>query len=132
QIALDLISVSSENSALQLVDAVLERNLSKAIKIYKNLEKVNEEPIAMIALLAFQFRIIFQVKLFKAKGYSDREVLREVKTHPYVIKLASQRGRRFSISRLEQIMNKLAETDAIMKQGKMEKGIAFELLLYDL
>lgn len=132
EIVIDLISSNSEISALQLVDAVMERNLYKAITIYKMLEKMNEEPIAMIALLAYQFRVIFQVKLLKEKGYPDQEVVRSLKVHPYVAKLATQRGRHFSIKRLEQILNRFAETDHLIKRGKMEKEIAFEMLLYDL
>lgn len=129
-IVLSLLSVSTTQSALQLVDAVLNRNLKNAIHIYKDLEKAKEEPIALLALLAFQFRIILQVKLLLQSGVRENELAKNIKAHPYVIKLASQRSREFHTDRLEFIMSELAETDALMKRGQMEKGIAFEMLLY--
>lgn len=132
EIAQQLLSQSMNSSALRLADAVMERNLHTAISIYKDLEKMNEEPIAMLALLAFQFRIILRVKLLKEKGYSQFQIQKQIGGHPYVIKLAYQRERRFSMSQLEQIIDKLTKTDASIKQGKMEKELAFELLLYDL
>lgn len=127
---LKLLSVSTTQTALELVNVVLNRNLSEAIPISKDLEKNNEEPIALLALLAFQFRIILQVKLLQGSGLRESELQKQIKAHPYVIKLASQRARRFSIERLENIMNEITETDAKIKSGRMDKAIAFELLIY--
>ena len=125
-----LLSVSTSQSALELVDAVLKRNLKDAIHIATDLKKANEEPIALLALLAYQFRIILQVKLLLQSGMRENELQKHIKAHPYVIKLAVQRSRQFSVERLEYIMREIAETDTIIKSGQMEKTIAFELLLY--
>lgn len=125
-----LLSVSTSQSALELVDAVLNRNLNEAINIAKDLEKANEEPIGLIALLAYQFRIILQVKLLLQSGVRENELQKQIKAHPYVIKLAVQRGKKFSTDRLEYIIGEIAEVDAVIKSGRMEKTIAFELLLY--
>jgi DNA polymerase-3 subunit delta len=127
-----LLSHTPENSSLRLVDAVIDRDLHKAISIYKDLEKMKEEPIALIALLAFQFRMILQVKLLKRKGISQFDMQKQLRAHPYVIKIALKRERRFTLEGLHRIMDKLAETDAQMKQGTMEKSLSFEFLLYDL
>ena len=132
EIADEVISPSKAYNALQLVDAVLKRNLHEAVKIYKDLEKMNEEPIGLIALLAYQFRVIFQVKLLKEKGYNLQKIQSEVNVHPYVVKLAVQRSNAFHEERLTHIIHQLTNTDAAIKKGTMEKGIAFELLLYEL
>lgn len=128
-IAEQMVSHSAESSALKLVDAVIERNLSKAIAIYKDLEKMKEEPIAILGLLAFQFRTLLRVKLLKQKGYGQAQIQKNIGGHPFVIKLAMNREKQFSIGKLESIIEQLAQTDAIMKQGKMEKNLAFVLLL---
>ncbi|ALX48138.1 DNA polymerase III subunit delta [Lentibacillus amyloliquefaciens] len=131
-IADKLISHTETNSSLKLVDAVINRKLHEAISIYKDLEKMNEEPIALIALLAFQFRTILSVKLLSRKGYSQFQMQKQIGAHPFVIKMAAQRESKFTADRLKHIIEKLTQTDTIIKQGKMEKGLAFELLLYDL
>lgn len=132
EIATNVMSTSVNQNALQLVDAVLTNNLHKAIQIYKDLEKMKEEPIGLIALLAYQFRVIYQVKLLKNKGYPTGQIQSEVKVHPYVVKLAIDRSNKFSESKLVNIINELTKTDASIKSGSMEKNIAFELLLYEL
>ncbi|MFC4022735.1 DNA polymerase III subunit delta [Oceanobacillus longus] len=131
-IAEKLISHSSNSSSLRLVDAVIDRDLHKAISIYKDLEKMKEEPIAMIGLLAFQFRTILRVKLLKQKGYSQFQMQKSIGGHPYVIKIALGREKKFTVRKLEDIISKLTDADSVMKQGRMEKELAFELLLYDL
>ena|SRR5690625_93576 len=130
EIAEDLIAPTANSSSLRLVDAVIERNLHKAIMIYKDLEKMKEEPIALIGLLAYQFRMIFRVKLLRQKGYSQFQMQKQIGAHPYVIKIALNREKQFSIQKLEYIMDQLTNTDATMKQGRMEKDLAFELLLH--
>ncbi|MFD2046123.1 DNA polymerase III subunit delta [Ornithinibacillus salinisoli] len=131
-VAEDLISHTITSSSLRLVDAVIEGNLQKAISIFKDLEKMKEEPIAMIGLLAFQFRTILRVKLLKHKGYTQFQMQKQIGAHPYVIKVALSREAKFTTEKLQFIIDKLATADAVMKQGRMEKELAFELLLYDL
>lgn len=132
EIAEQLIAHTEISSSLKLVDAVIERNLPKAFSIYKDLKKLEEEPIGIIALLAFQFRMILQVKLLKAKGYSQFQIEKQLKAHPYVIKIASKRERSFTADKLNDIIHRLTETDTVIKQGQMEQDIALEMLLYDL
>ncbi|WP_093191985.1 DNA polymerase III subunit delta [Salimicrobium halophilum] len=131
-IAEELLSSSLDTSGLKLVDAVIERDLSKAMTIYKELLRMNEEPIALIALLASQFRMISQVKILKRKGYTENHMKSYIKAHPYVLKLAGQREKKFSQEMLDHIMLSLSETDSHMKSGTMEKELAFEMMLYEI
>ncbi|MFS0672870.1 DNA polymerase III subunit delta [Ornithinibacillus sp. 179-J 7C1 HS] len=132
QVAEEMVSHSVTSSGIRLVDTVIEGNLAKAIAIYKDLEKMKEEPIALIGLLAFQFRTILRVKLLKQKGYSSGQMQKQLGVHPYVIKVALNREAKFTVNKLNYIIDQLTETDAIIKQGRMDKSLAFELLLYNL
>ncbi|SIS36783.1 DNA polymerase III subunit delta [Salimicrobium flavidum] len=128
----ELLSTSLDTSGLKLVDAVIEKDLGKAIAIYKELLRMNEEPIALIALLASQFRMISQVKVLKRKGYTENHMKTYIKGHPYVLKLAGQRERKFTQEALDHIMLTLATTDTHMKTGTMDKELAFEMMLYEI
>ncbi|MEI3613323.1 DNA polymerase III subunit delta [Pseudogracilibacillus sp. SO30301A] len=130
EIAKEIISASLSFSAFELIDAVLKKDLYAAIKIYKDLERKGENPIGLIAFLAYQFRIIYQVKLLKQKGHSYQQIPKTINVHPYVVQLASKRSSSFNNERLSEIINELTNTDAAIKRGKMDKGMAFEMLLY--
>lgn len=132
EIAEELVSSTPETSALRLVDAVIERDITKAFSVYHDLKKMQEEPISMIALLAYQFRMIYQVKLLKEKGYSQYQMQKSIRAHPYVIKIALNRERLFTHNHLQKIMNQLTNTDAAVKSGEMDPDLAIEMLLYNI
>lgn len=125
-----LVSYTEESSAFRLVDAIIDQDLPKALSIYSDLRKLNEEPIGMIALLASQFRIILQVKLLKQKGFSQHQIGRQVRAHQFVVKMANQRERLFSYERLIGMIDQLTKTDARIKRGEIDPDIAIEMLLH--
>src|SRR5699024_4437520 len=132
EIAEQLISHTANSSSLRLVDAVIEQDLTKASTIFKELEKLNEEPIALIGLLAFQYRTMLRVRLRQQKGYSQFQMQKQLGVHPYVVKIAMRRERQFTYEQLADIISELTEADTKMKQSSMDKGLIFELLLYRL
>ncbi|GEM03728.1 DNA polymerase III subunit delta [Halolactibacillus miurensis] len=127
-----LISHSAKASSFTLVDAVMNRDLSLAINTYKDLVRLNEEEIGLLALLSSQIRTIYQVKTLLTKGYSQKQIAQQIKVHPYVVKMSETRAKRFNLNQLYQALDLCAETDYTIKQGKMDKRLAFEMLLYQL
>ncbi|MGP4042383.1 DNA polymerase III subunit delta [Gracilibacillus sp. D59] len=127
-----LLSSQENSSALKLMDAIMANDLAKAMDITKDLEKMNEDPIALIALVASQFRTLLHVKLLKQKGYTQQQMASQLKIHPYVAKLSIQRQNKFQVKELKEAIDLLTETDAQIKSGRMDKSLAFELLLYRL
>ncbi|WP_053219110.1 DNA polymerase III subunit delta [Virgibacillus senegalensis] len=127
-----LIAHNATTSGLKLVDAVIEKDLSKAVHIYKDLEKANEDPIALVALLASQFRTVMHVKVLQRKGYSQKQMAQQLKVHPYVVKMSQKREKSFTLEELQEIIHIFTETDTQIKQGKMDKSLSFELLLYQI
>lgn len=132
EVAQDLVSRQGQATGLNLVDMVISKNLTGAIKIYRDLMKLNEEPIALIGLLASQLRTIYQVKVLARKGYAQQQMARELRVHPYVVKMSIEREKRFSLEMLYRYLEACNEADKAIKQGKMEKELAFEFLLYEL
>ncbi|MUV39576.1 DNA-directed DNA polymerase [Lentibacillus sp. JNUCC-1] len=132
EMAETLLAQSMEQTSLQLVEAVINGDLEQAISIHNHLLDMKEEPIAMVALLGYQFRTILQIKRLKEKGYSQGHMQKQLGVHPYVIKINAQREGRFTDDQLRNILIQLTQTDAVLKQGKMDKRLAFELLLYAL
>ncbi|SHN10967.1 DNA polymerase III subunit delta [Gracilibacillus kekensis] len=127
-----LLSSQENSSALKLMDAIMINDLAKAINITKDLEKMNEDPIALIALVASQYRTLLHVKLLKQKGYTQQQIVSQLKIHPYVAKISMTRQAKFQTKELKEAIALLTETDAQIKTGAMEKSLAFELLLYKL
>lgn len=132
EIVSEIMSHSTEQTAIDLADAVLERDLERALMIFRQLEKMNEHPVSMIALLSYQFRMMLQAKIYASRGLSLRQIQSSIKAHPYVVKKAYERSQKYDRNTLYKMIDQLAMTDYEIKSGQQDEKIAFELLLYHL
>lgn len=127
-----LVSRTLEQNIFTLIEKVVQRKLDEALRIYYDLLKQNEEPIKILALLAGQFRLIYQVKELSRRGYGQQQIAGFLKTHPFRVKLALGQAGKFSDEELTSLMEMLAEADYQMKTGGMNKSLLIEMLLFRL
>jgi len=124
-----LTSRTLEQNIFSLVDKMMNRKIEEAFEIYYDLLKQNEEPIKILAIIASQFRLIYQVKELARKGYGQQKIASFLKVHPFRVKLALGHARKFTEEDLTRIMHLLAESDFAMKTSAMEKKMVIELFL---
>ncbi len=125
-----LVSRSLEQNIFTLIEKVVQRKPEDALRIYYDLLKQNEEPIKILALLAGQFRLIYQVKELSRRGYGQQQMAGFLKTHPFRVKLAAGHANQFSDEELTNLMSSLANADLQMKTGGMNKSLLIEMLLF--
>lgn len=127
-----LVSKTLEQNIFELVEKVVHRKTEEALRIYYDLLKQNEEPIKILALLAGQFRLLYQVKELARKGYGQQQIAGAIKQHPYRVKLAAGQANLFSENELKQMMLFFAEADYQMKTGGLNKTMIIEMILFKL
>ena len=67
----------------KFVDDIINKNKKEAIKTYKELLKLNEEPIKIIALLASKFRLMYQANKLAKKGYTEESISEILKSSTF-------------------------------------------------
>lgn len=112
-----LVSRSLEDNVFHLVDQVVQRNLKGVLETYRDLLKRNEEPIKILAVVASHLRLLFQVKALLKKGYSQAQIAKQLKIHPYRVKLAAAKSGNFDEQWLLNCLEQLSELDYQMKTG---------------
>lgn len=127
-----LAAKSLEQNIFTLIEKVVQRRLDEALRIYYDLLKQNEEPIKILALLAGQFRLIYQVKELSRRGYGQQQIAGSLKTHPFRVKLALGQAAGFTDEELVHLIGLLADADYKMKTGGMNKSLLIEMLLFRL
>lgn len=126
----DLLSARTlEANVFKLIDKVASNQMGEGFSILNDLFKQNEEPIKLLALVVRQFRIIFQVKEWLREGYSQPQISKQLKLHPYAVKVAASQAKSLQSKQLLEMINECVEADFAMKTGKMDKHLALELLL---
>lgn len=127
-----LVSKSLEQNIFTLIEKVVQRKLDEAFRIYYDLLRQNEEPIKILALLAGQFRLIYQVKELARKGYGQQQIASYLKVHPFRVKLAVGQTGKFTDEELTSLIRQLADADYQMKTGGMDKSLLIEMILFRL
>ncbi len=126
-----LVSHDSENNVFDLVNGVLNNDLKKSLLTYRNLDKSLSEPIALIMLLANQFRLIHQIKTLMDARVASDEYAKILKVHPYRVQVASQIARKTSTQQLLSVLDKLSTLEQKIKSGLINPEIGFELFLIE-
>ena len=127
----DIINVTTkkvDTDIFKLLDYIVSDNKSKALEIYYEMLKMNEEPIKIIIMLSNQFRIMYQAKELIKKGLSEKDIADILKIHPYRVKLAIQNGRKYSKETLLNYLSELADIDIDIKTGKINSNLELFIL----
>lgn len=128
----DITKLTSKNidvDIFTLIDSIVTKDKDKAMTIYNEMIKLNEEPIKIIVMLANQFRIMYQAARLYKKGYSGNDIAELLGIHPYRIKLALEKSRSYTEKQLINNLYNLAVLDEEIKTGKKDKYLALELFL---
>ncbi|MBD1382081.1 DNA polymerase III subunit delta [Metabacillus arenae] len=127
-----LVARSLEQNIFELIDKVVNKKGEKALQIFYDLLKTNEEPIKILSLITTQFRLILQTKQLSSAGYGQKQIAGNIKIHPYRVKLALEQARLFDEEELKDIIKQLADADYELKTGKKDKKLIIELFLLKL
>lgn len=128
----DIINLTTkliEIDIFKLIDYIVKKDKEKALELYYEMLKMNEEPIKIVVILANQFRIMYQSKELLKKGYSEKDIASILKIHPYRVKLAIQNSRTYSSETLLKHLLDLANIDEGIKTGTLNKDLALELFI---
>lgn len=118
-----------EDDVFELTNALLNKDHKKTMQIYTDLKLLKMEPIALIAMLANQFRLILQVAILKKENKSEAEIAEILQVHPYRVKLANKYSYNYNLNDVKKIMVDLATLDAKIKTGEKDRYVDFELFL---
>lgn len=124
-----LVNKPIDDNIFNLVNYVITNQKKEALELYRDLLIKNEEPVALIALMATQVRFILDVLLLGADGNSQEEIAQILKVHPYRVKMALNNRRYIKINDLKKELENLYLLDYDIKAGKVDRFFGLELLI---
>ena len=124
-----LVARSFEQNVFDLVDLVLGRKVNKALVMYRELLLQREEPLKINAILEGQFRLMLQVMILREHGYDQGTIAKQLKAHPYRVKLALRKDRSFKRDDLKNAFLGLIHVEEKMKSTSIAPELLFQLFL---
>lgn len=126
--ALGLLSdTEKEENIFALIDALINKNKKRAVELLeKELAKGTFFP-QIIGGLAYQFRILLQVKNMRLPNIY--RIAKEIGVHPFSVKKGVEQSQRYQLDELKKIYQEILEIDLQLKTSSRDPELLFDLLI---
>lgn len=115
-----------EGNIFNFVDAIGERKTLEALKILKVLEKNKHHPLALLAMINRQMKLIFQAKLYSA---DQKKLLSELRLPVFVVNNIIKQSHKYKLSRLKNSFRHLLDAEIKLKTGYFDPVLVLEQLV---
>ena len=117
-----------QGDIFEMVDAIGNRNGKQALQMLHRL--LSEQDVSSIyRMVVRQFRLLLLSREILDSGGQHRDVVRNLKLHPYVGEKLLKQVRHFSIQDLEMIYHRLLDMDVAVKTGEVDEVLGLDTLI---
>lgn len=117
------------NKIFDMVEAVAAKQQKQALDYYYDLLALKEPPMRILYLLARQFKLLMEVKDLSGRGYDKPQIAKTAGLHPFVAGKYIKQCRSFSKEELRSIMEEAANTEEMVKTGRLNDRMSVELFI---
>ncbi len=112
-----------------MVDAVAKKEQEEALNLYYDLLALREAPMRILYLLTRQFRLLLEVKSLKKRGQEKQAIAKTIGVKPFAAGKYIDQCRAFSSRQLEDILEDAAQTEELVKTGRLNDRMSVELFI---
>ena len=127
-----LCTSSDDNISFDLINAITNKDISKAIVAERRLLSDNET-IGIVNLLASQLRSLYAIAYMSSKGYKNSEICAEMNYTDYRLNLALETLKKLSMQRIIYMLSQLSRLDILYKSDNSISDVSrFELFILEM
>jgi DNA polymerase-3 subunit delta len=130
QAVMEVVGETKLEKIFDLTDALKTKNPSKALRILRNHLEHGEQPVQLLGMIAWQFRLIWEVKHHQTTGTPPSRIAQKMGVAPFQAEQALRYTGKFSEGQLRDGFRSLFRADRELKgSGKTPEGILETLVL---
>jgi DNA polymerase-3 subunit delta len=128
----NIVSKSLIDNNFKFVEAVIAKNLKKASNILEDLYTSKVDPIALIMLLAREYRLMLSVNILMSSGYHKNDVGKELSLQEWQVDKLMRSTASYYNDELKEYLKELSLIDYKIKSGEMDKFLGLKTFLLGL
>ena len=118
-----IIGKEIDSNNYHFINAVIEKNLEEALRIWKNLKVYKVDSLTLINLLAREYRLMYNIKVLEKKNISLNELAHNLSLQDWQIKKLYNNSLKYRREELLKNLYLLANMDLKIKKGDNDKDI---------
>lgn len=128
----EVVGESKTENVFALTEALKTKNPETALRLLNNQIDHGEEPIKILGTIAWQLRIIWEVKYYQKKNMPSSQIAKAMGANPYVVDKALQHTGRFSTEKLRTGYLELVKADRSLKSTSQDPLAVMQTLVLNL
>lgn len=124
-----IISKTLNDNNFKFVEAVVNRDIEKANRILEDLYTLKVDPIALILLLAREYRLMYSTKFLMETGYPKKSVMKELNLQEWQIDKIIRNNTNYYQEDIKEYITVLADIDFKLKSGESDKFLELKNFL---
>lgn len=125
-----LTEATPQSKIFDLLEAAFAGNTKRALDLYRDQRAQKVDPSQIIAMLAWQLKIVALVKTAGSRGASD--IARDAKLSPYTVRQGQSIADRLTLAKLKQLIHELVMIDVRSKRERVDLDEALQNYLLTL
>ena len=122
-------TTQTTNRIFDMIRAVTEKNQKHALDLYYDLLALKEPPMRILALLAKQYRQMYQAREFAAAGLGQTEIASKLGVPSFAVRNITACARSYTIEELEQAVKDFVDAEEAVKTGRLGDKLSVELMI---
>jgi len=115
-----------------LTDALKNKNPHKALELLNNQLDHGEEPIKIMGMIAWQFRVIWEVKNYQQRNIPSNQIAKTMGVNPFMVEKTLQYTKNFSCQQLRSAYLQLIRADRSLKSTSQDPIFVMQTLILEL
>ena len=121
-----------EYSSFDLADAVGRKDRERALLVLNRLVQEGEQPVGLLASIAWNFRRLLRAKSMEASGTGYEEIKKKLHVIFHQSAAFQEQMRRYTLQELEQAFTVMTMTDRALKSGGLNSRLVLERMVLQL
>ena len=133
QVINKLCTASDDNDSFELINALTNKDISKAITIERKMLSDNDSALSVIGLLSSQLRYLYQIAYYVSVGKKKKEIMDICNINDYRYNKAMETINILNMKQIISLLAKLSELDIKCKSdNSISDNSRFELFILEL
>ncbi|HHV45694.1 MAG TPA: DNA polymerase III subunit delta [Tissierellia bacterium] len=125
----NIMAKTLEMNVFNLLNEISNKRGENAIRLFNEMYMSNKPVLFMLNMIVRQLMNMLQYKIYKEKGYSNKDMLEMMKLSEFEFRKVANQSSNFTITQLENAMKFCLHTDESIKFNFIDERLAMEMLI---